>query len=57
MANINDMCIGCGTCVAINDKLFKIEEGKAKVVKQPETDEEKASYEQAKASCPVGAIE
>ncbi len=59
MANINDTCIGCGTCAAIDDQLFKVEgnPSKAKLIKQPEGPEEQKKYEEAKASCPVGAIE
>lgn len=37
--------------------IFKVEGIPAVVIKQPETDDEKKHYEDAKASCPVGAIE
>ena len=59
MVNVNDQCIGCGTCVAIDDKLFKMEgtPPKAKLLKQPETPDELKKYDEAKAACPVGAIE
>jgi ferredoxin len=57
MAKINSSCIGCGVCASIAPDIFVVQGVPAQVVKQPETPEEKTSFEQAKASCPVGAIE
>jgi len=50
-----NLCIGCGTCVAIASKSFKLNnKGKAEVIEPPE-DEEKVIKE-AIDSCPVSAI-
>ncbi len=56
---VNSNCIWCGTCVAVADQLFAIDPASnlAVVVKQPETPEERSSFENAKSSCPVQAIE
>ena len=52
------LCIWCGACVSVAEKLFKFgEDGKAEVIKQPETEEELATYELAKGGCPVEAIQ
>lgn len=49
-------CIGCGTCVAIAPKSFKLgDDGKAQPI-EPSGDEEKIIKE-AVDSCPVQAIE
>jgi ferredoxin len=55
---VDDQCIACDACVneapghfAMND-----EEGHAYVMKQPETEAEKAACEAAKEGCPVDAI-
>lgn len=51
-----DKCIGCGTCVAIAPKTFKLEaDGKAEVIEPPRDD--KATIKEAVDSCPVDAIE
>lgn len=51
-----ETCIGCGTCVAIAPKTFKLgKDGKASVI-TPLGDDE-ATIKQAIDSCPVGAIE
>ena len=50
-----DKCIGCGTCVAIAPKTFKLgEDDKAEVI-EPLGDEEEI-VRQAADSCPVEAI-
>jgi len=49
-----EKCIGCQCCVAMKPENMEMEEDKAKVVKQPETEEEK---QELKETCPVGAIE
>ena len=56
MAGINDKCIGCGTCAAIDDKIFKVECVPAQIIKKL-TPEDKAQYDQAQVACPVAAIE
>ncbi len=59
MVNIDkDACIGCGACVALAPQLFQLDTDtmKSKVVKQPETDEEKELAKQAAEACPTGAI-
>jgi len=57
MKKINNNCIWCGLCQTFSDVLFSVQGIPAVVVKQPETPEEQATYEQAKAACPVQAIE
>lgn len=48
-------CIGCGVCVAIADKTFRIgTDGKSELVDNPSDNEE--IIQQAIDSCPVGAI-
>jgi ferredoxin len=48
-------CIGCGTCVALAGKSFKLgEDGKAQPI-DPAGDEE-STIQNAIDSCPVGAI-
>ena len=50
-----NLCIGCGTCVSIAPKSFKLNvDGKAETV-EPMEDEEKVIKE-AIDSCPVAAI-
>ena len=50
-----DKCIGCGTCVAIAAKSFKLmDDGKAEVINPP-SDNEK-TIQEAIDSCPVSAI-
>lgn len=48
-------CLGCGTCVALCPKVFKLgEDGKAQVIDpKGDTDE---NIKNAINSCPVGAI-
>jgi len=50
-----NLCIGCGTCVAIAPKTFKLgADGKAEAI-EPAGDEEK-TIKEAIDSCPVSAI-
>jgi ferredoxin len=50
-----NLCIGCGTCVSIAPKSFKLDvDGKAETI-EPMKDEEKVIKE-AIDSCPVTAI-
>jgi ferredoxin len=49
-----EKCIGCGLCVSIAEKAFKLsDEGKAEVLA---IEEEEAKVQEAIDSCPVGAI-
>jgi len=49
-------CIGCGTCVAVAPKSFRLgDEGKAEPIEPPGDGEEK--IKEAAEGCPVGAIE
>ena len=51
-----EKCIGCGSCVALAEEFFKIDEktGKAKVIKQSAKENE--AVKTAILSCPAGAI-
>ena len=49
-----DLCIGCGSCVAICPKVFAMEGDKAKVIGDPVGEEE--NVKMAKDACPAGAI-
>jgi ferredoxin len=53
---VNEHCIGCGTCVAVAEKLFAMTWGRAEVIVQPETDADKSAFKVAQMSCPVWAI-
>jgi ferredoxin len=49
------LCIGCGTCVALAPKSFKLsDDGKAEPIIPPGDDEK--TIEEAVESCPVTAI-
>lgn len=51
-----DKCIGCGTCLVIAPKSFKLgDDGKAQPIEPPGDGEEK--IKEAIDSCPVDAIE
>ena len=50
-----DKCIGCGTCVVIAEKSFKLsDEGKSTPINPPGDSQEK--IQEAIDSCPVDAI-
>lgn len=50
-----EKCIGCGTCVALAPKTFKLgKDGKAEVIDPP--GDEKEKIKEALDSCPVDAI-
>jgi len=50
-----DKCLGCGTCVALAPKVFRIgDNGKAEVIDQE--GEEESVIQNAIDSCPVNAI-
>jgi ferredoxin len=48
-----ELCIGCGTCESLCPKVFKIEDGKSKVIGQ---DCAECSCQEVAESCPVSAI-
>jgi ferredoxin len=50
-----DKCIGCGTCVAVAPKSFKLNDDGKSIPIDPPGDEESAVQE-AIESCPVDAI-
>jgi ferredoxin len=50
-----DTCIGCGTCVAVAPKTFKMNDQGKSVVISPQGDDE-ATIQNAIDSCPVNAI-
>jgi ferredoxin len=50
-----ETCIGCGACASTCPKVFEMKDGKAHVKKGQENSKEKC-VEEAKDSCPVGAI-
>lgn len=53
MIKVNDTCIGCGACVAIDPEHFDFNEGVSVATSQEVTDTVKEAAE----ACPVGAIE
>jgi len=48
-----DLCIGCGTCEALCSAVFKIENGKSKVIADECKD---CNCDEVVSSCPVNAI-
>jgi ferredoxin len=48
-----ELCIGCGTCEALCPKVFKMENGKSKVISE---DCEDCDCREAVESCPASAI-
>ena len=58
MAKVNENCIGCQVCVSLAPEIFAMkDDGHSNAIKQPSTPEEQANFENAKAACPVAAIE
>jgi ferredoxin len=56
MVNVDrDTCIGCGACVASCEKVFEMEDGKARVKKGQEKAKDPCVQE-AIDGCPVSAI-
>jgi len=52
--NVNDdLCIGCGTCESLCPNVFKIEDGKSRVISDECGD---CDCQEAADSCPVSAI-
>jgi ferredoxin len=48
-----ELCIGCGTCEGLCPKVFKVENGKSKVIAEDCAD---CNCEETAGSCPVKAI-
>ena len=48
-----ELCIGCGTCESLCSKVFKIEDGKSKVIASDCGD---CNCQEVIDSCPVSAI-
>jgi ferredoxin len=48
-----ELCIGCGTCESLCPKVFKVEDGKSRVIA---SDCEGCNCEEVMSSCPVSAI-
>lgn len=53
MIKVNETCIGCGACVAMDPEHFDFNEGVSVAISQEVTD----SVREAAGACPVGAIE
>jgi len=56
---VNDSCIGCGTCESICPAVFKVEDNGGKMIAVVQTsyyETEKGKIEEAVSSCPVQAI-
>lgn len=51
-----DLCIGCGLCCGICDKVFRMNEQGTAEAYQPSTDENQDAVQEAIDSCPVSAI-
>lgn len=56
MVYVDENCIGCGVCENMAWSIFKVEGGFSHVIKQPETQEEITSTQDAIWACPVVAI-
>lgn len=53
-AKVNEeVCIGCGTCESLCPKVFKVENGKSKVISE---DCGECNCQEVIDSCPVSAI-
>ena len=48
-----ELCIGCGTCESLCPKVFKLENGKSKVISE---DCAECNCQEVASSCPVNAI-
>ncbi len=50
-------CIGCGVCVALAPKYFRLgDDGKSEVIKEEVEPGDESMVQNAAQSCPVGAI-
>jgi len=53
-----EKCIGCGYCASVCPEVFELDvDGKAKVKKDANFEQNKDLIKEAKEGCPVGAIE
>lgn len=52
---VSDSCINCGSCEAICPEVFKVDDGKAKVL-QADYAAHKEKIDEAVSACPVQAI-
>lgn len=52
---VNEKCIGCGACIAIDNEHFDFEDNLSKAISNENLDSE--ALQNAIASCPMGAIE
>ena len=53
-----DGCISCGLCASTCEDVFAIaDDGKAEVIKQPESEDERVLAKEAIEGCPVNVIE
>lgn len=50
-----ELCIGCGTCEALCPQVFKVENGKSKVIAEDCTGAD-CNCDEVVSSCPVKAI-
>lgn len=59
MVKINkEKCIGCGYCTSVCPDVFELgDDGKSKIKKDANLEENKDCIKEAKEGCPVGAIE
>ena len=56
---VSDVCIGCGTCEAVAENIFKVQDQDGKmiaVVQEADYEVEKEKIQEAIDSCPVQAI-
>lgn len=57
MVFVDENCIWCGICASIASNIFEMgDDWLSHVIKQPETQEEHDSVDEAIAACPVAAI-
>lgn len=52
-----DLCIACGTCSSVCPDYFEVHNGEKSKVIKPYSEADATEIEDAKESCPVGAIE
>lgn len=52
---VNEKCIGCGACIAIDNEHFDFEDNLSKVISNDNLESD--ALQNAIASCPMGAIE
>lgn len=51
-----DVCVGCSLCAQTCPEVFKMEDDKAVVIKDPVPAQNEAGAKEAAEQCPVGAI-